>query len=75
MKVPRCEGSCELISTRTACGRSTALAELMVDRRGYGALLAAKALGSTDTEIVAGVTPLDGEMVMPEVLVDSENGV
>ena len=35
----------------------------------------ANALGSTETVMVAGVTPLDGEMVIPLVLVDNEKGV
>ncbi len=35
----------------------------------------AKTLGSTETVITAGVTPLEGEIVMPLVFVETVNGV
>ena len=64
--MPRCDGSCELISTRTGCGRFTATRRRKRQRSGHGALLArSERVGIHRDGDDAGVTPLEGETVTP----------
>src|SRR5579883_161172 len=62
---PRCEGSGELISTRTGTGKLIAALELMVSAAATVPFRLAKTFGSTETETTAGVTPFDGDTRMP----------
>src|SRR5579863_10171600 len=73
--LPRWAGSCELTSTRIGGGILMAALEVIVREAVTVPFEDENAFGSTDTVTLAGVTPLDGEIVMPAVVVETENGV